>query len=318
MKKRQRLKRLAWSEYLPLGATAATWAVIVLAIGHADTARLLAAVTMIRAIQQLTKLSTPSALKRRIHSPKEVRRQAKLYARMLQLAALAASLVLVALLVEGLKAIDQHQIAAFMPYVALGMPARCLRLSDAKTASPYFRIALAGGGFVTASIAWASGWPVTLLGLAFGLREWVAFVALRWWPREPEPPKHEISEPLKFEEVARYSAILGRRLLTYRLAKSILTVFGPVGNAAARTGRGLNVYRKIEPYLPHHFGGFVAFSLLMLGAAVVVALRSGEPAAMVLAAGLLHLGATTSNVVLFWSYLPARGTESEPIYDDDE
>lgn len=318
MKKRQRLKRLAWSEYLPLGATAAMWAVIVLAIGHADTARLLAAVTMIRAVQQLTKLSTPSALKRRIHAPKQIRRQAKLYARTLQLAALAVSLMVVVVLVEGLKAIDQHQIAAFLPYVALGMPARCLRLSDAKTASPYFRMALAGGGLVTASIAWAAGWPVTLLGLAFGLREWVAFVALRWWPREPEPPKYEVSDPLKFEEVARYTAILGRRLLTYRLAKSILTVFGPFGNAAARTGRGLNVYQKIEPYLPHHFGGFVVFSLLMLGAAMFVAFRSGEPAAMILAAGLLHLGATTSNVVLFWRYLPPRGSEAEAIYDDEE
>lgn len=318
MKKRQRLKRLAWSEYLPLAATAAMWAVIVLAIGHADTARLLAAVTMIRAIQQLTKLATPSALKRRVYAPKEIRRQAKLYARTLQLAALAVSLLLVALLVESLKAIDQHQIAAFLPYVALGMPARCLRLSDAKTASPYFRIALACSGFVMASVAWAAGWPVTLLGLAFGLREWVAFAALRLWPREPEPPNYEINDPLKFEEVAKYSAILGRRLLTYRIAKSILTVFGPFGNAAARTGRGLNFYQKIEPYLPHHFGGFVAFSLLMLGASVTVALRSGEPAAMILAAGLLHLGATTTNVVLFWSYLPARGTEAEPIYDDEE
>lgn len=318
MKKRQRLKRLAWSEYLPLAATAAMWAVIVLAIGHADTARLLAAVTMIRAVQQLTKLSTPSALKRRVHASKSVRRQAKLYARTLQLAALAVALVLVAVLVEGMKAIDQHQIAAFMPFIALGMPARCLRLSDAKTASPYFRMALAGGGFATASIALAAGWSATLLGLVFGLREWVAFVALRWWPREPQPPKYEVNEPLKFEEVARYSAILGRRLLTYRLAKSILTVFGPFGNAAARTGRGLNLYQKIEPYLPHHLGGFVAFSFLMLGAAVTVAIRSGEPAAMILAAGLLHLGATTTNVVLFWSYLPARGSEAEPIYDDEE
>jgi hypothetical protein len=318
VKKRQRLKRLAWSEYLPLAATAAMWGIVVLAIGHADTARLLAAITMIRAIQNLTKLSTPTALKRRIYAPKAVRRQAKRYAFALQLAALAVALVLVALLVEALKLIDQHQIAAFLPYIALGMPARCLRLSDVRTASPYFRLALAGSGFAAAAVAWAAAWPVTLLGLVFGLREWVAYVALRWWPREPDPPKYEVSELLKFEEVARYSAILGRRMLTYRLTKSLLTVFGPFGNAAARTGRGLDFYRKIEPYLPHHFGGFVAFSLVTIGAAIFVAERSGEPAAMILAAGLLHIGATTANVALLWNYLPARGSETEPIYDDDE
>ena len=42
-----------------MAATIATWAVIVAAIGHADTARLLAAVTLIRAVQMLTKLATP-------------------------------------------------------------------------------------------------------------------------------------------------------------------------------------------------------------------------------------------------------------------
>jgi hypothetical protein len=318
VKKRQRLKRLAWSEYLPLAATAAMWGVVVLVIGHADTARLLAAITMIRAIQNLTKLSTPTALKRRIYAPKSVRRQAKRYALALQLASLAVALIFVALLAEALKLIGQHQIAAYLPYIALGMPARCLRLSDVRTASPYFRMALAGGGFAIAAVAWAAAWPVTLLGLVFGLREWIAYVALRWWPREPEPPKYEISDPLNFEEVARYSAILGRRMLTYRLAKSLLTVFGPFGNAAARTGRGLNFYRRIEPYLPHHFGGFVTFSAVTIGAAIFVAVRSGEPAAMILAAGLLHIGATTANIALLWNYLPSRGSESEAIYDDDE
>jgi len=316
--KREKLKRLAWTEYLPLGATAATWAIIVLAIGHADTARLLAAVTMVRGIQQLTKLSTPTALKRRAEAPKDVRKQAKREAFTLQAAALAVALVMVAVLVQAMKALGQHQIASFLPYVALGMPARYLRLADVRTASQYFRIALGAGGLVTASLAWAAGWPVTLLGLAFGAREWVAYFALRWWPRSPEPPKIFINERLHFEEVARYSAILGKRLLTYRLTKSLLGVFGPVGNAAARTSRGLNWHKKLERYVPHHFGGFVAFSCGMIGAAVIVALNSGEPAAMVLSGGLFQTGATAANVVLLWSYLPERGGEPLPEDDDEE
>ena len=43
MKTKKRLKQLAWREYLPLAASASMWAVILVGIGHADTARLLAA-----------------------------------------------------------------------------------------------------------------------------------------------------------------------------------------------------------------------------------------------------------------------------------
>ena len=318
MSTRRRIAELTSREYLPMAATIALWAVVVAAIGHADAARLLAAATMIRAIQLLTKFATSISLKRRLEAPKTIRRQAKRFAFNLQAAALAAALVMVALLSEALKAIGQHQVAAFFPFIALGMPARYLRFADVKTASPYYRLALACGGLAMVLLGWAAGWSAAALGFAFGAREWIAYTALRWWPRAPRLAKVKLSEPLHFAEVARYSAILGRRLLTYRLSKSLLTLFGPFGSAAARTGRGLNWHKRIEPYVPHHFGGFVLFSLGTIGTAVFLALRSGEPAAMVGAAGLLQIGAAAANVVLLWNYLPAKGSEPLPEDDDDD
>lgn len=318
MKRKKQIKQLAWREYLPLAATAAMWGVILLAIGHADAARLLATVVMVRAAQYTTRIATPTALKLRIKASKSLRRQAKLYAFNVQAGALAVALVLVVLLTEWMKAIGQGQIASFLPYVALGMPARYLRLSDVKTASPYFRLALAASGLVTVALGWTLGWPATLLGLAFGAREWIAYVVLRWWPREPRVPKATINEPLRFGEVARYTVILGRRLLTYRLTKALLGVFGPLGNAAARTSRGLNWHAKLEPYVPHHLVGFIGFSVFAIGAAAYLALRSGEPAAMILAAGLLQVGGAASNVVLFWRWLPKRDVDIPLSYDDDE
>ena len=315
MIKTQRVKQLAGREYLPMAATIATWAVIVAAIGHADTARLLAAVTLIRSAQLLTKLATRIALKRRIGAPRQIRRQALGYAFNLQAAALALALVLVALLAEGLKMIGQHQVAAFLPFVALGMPARYLRFVDLRAASAYSRLALAAGGLALVLVGWALGWHAAALGLAFGAREWISYAVLRWWPRAPRPPKAAVDEPLRFREVARYSAIFGRQLVAYRLTKSLLTVFGPLGNAAARTGRGLNWHRKVEPYVPHHLGGFILFSLGSVVGALVLALRSGEPAAMVGAAGLLQIGCTTANVVLVWRYMP---TKDERLLDDDD
>jgi hypothetical protein len=318
MKRKRQIKQLAWREYLPLAATAAMWGVILLAIGHADTARLLAAVVMVRAAQYATRVATPTALQLRIKASKPVRRQAKRIAFNIQASALIFALLLVVLLTEAMKAIGQYKVASFLPYVALGMPARYLRLSDVRTASPYFRLALGASGLVTVALARALGWPATLLGLAFGAREWVAYIVLRWWPREPRIPRVTIDEPLRFGEVARYTVILGRRLLTYRLTKALLGVFGPIGNAAARTSRGLNWHAKIEPYVPHHLGGFIGFSVLALGAATFLALRSGEPAAMILVAGLMQVGGAASNVVFFWRWLPDRDVDIPLSYDDDE
>ena len=318
MKTKKRFKQLAWREYLPLAATASMWALILLAIGHAHTARLLAAVVLVRAVQMLTKIATGTSLRLRLQASKPVRRQAKAYAFNLQAVALALALLIVAGMAEGLTSIQQQQIAAFLPFVALGMPARYWRLADVRTATPYFRLALGLSGLATAGLAWILGWPATLFALAFGLREWIAYAALRWWPRDPGFPKVTVDKPLRFDEVARYTVILGRRLLTYRLTKSLLAVLGPVGNAAARTGRGLNWHSKIEPYVPHHLGGFIGFSALTLGAAVFLAARSGEPAAMIAAAGLLQICGATTNVILLWHWLPDRDVDIPLLYDDEE
>jgi hypothetical protein len=318
MTKRRQLKQLAWREYLPLAGTIATWAVIVAAIGHADAARLLAAVTVIRAAQLLTKLATQMGLKRRLQAPRDIRRKARRVALRLQAAALIMALALVALLAEALKSIGQQEVAAFLPFIMLGMPVRYLRLADVRVASPYSRLALSASGLAMVSIGWAAGWQAAALGLAFGAREWIAYLALRLWPSEPRPPRFPTSEPLTYREVARTSAIMGRRLLTYRLSKSLLTVFGPVGNIAARTGRGLKLHQKLEPYVPHHLGGFIMFTVGAFGAAAFLALRSGEPAAMIAAAGLCQIGAAAGNVVLLWRYLPPRDAEALAEDDDDD
>jgi hypothetical protein len=318
MSKRRQLKQLAWREYLPLAGTIATWAVIVAAIGHADAARLLAAVTAIRAVQLLTKLATQMGLKRRLKAPREIRRKARRVAVKMQVAALFIALVLVGLLAAAMNSIGQQQVAAFLPFIVLGMPVRYLRLADVRVVSPYSRLALSAGGLAMVSIGWAAGWHAAALGLAFGAREWIAYLALRFWPRAPRPSRFPTDEPLRYQEVARTSAIMGRRLLTYRVTKSLLTVFGPVGNVAARTGRGLKLHQKLEPYVPHHLGGFIMFSVGAFGAAAFLALRSGEPAAMIGAAGLCQIGAAAGNVVLLWRFLPSRDAEALAEDDDDD
>jgi hypothetical protein len=156
------------------------------------------------------------------------------------------------------------------------------------------------------------------MAFAFGAREWIAYAALRWWPRPPFLPRRDRTEPVSFGEVAQNSAVFGRRLLAYRITKSMLTVLGPLGNLAARTGRGLNWHLKLEPYVPHHLGGFMFFSIATFGVAFFLIVRSGEPAAMILAGGLTQIGAVASNVLLLWNWLPPKGTVLAEEDLDDE
>ena len=273
----RRLLRLSLREYLPLLMTIGLWAVILATIGHADTVRLLAATVSLRAIQMLTRLSTAPSIKVRVAAPRPIRRHARRFARFAQLAVLTTNIVLVVALVFALDAIGQHQVARFLPLVAVGMPARVLRYSDVRTESPYFRLALAAGGLATALIGWAAGFGVVAMGLAFGMREWIAYVVIRLWPKAALVPGRPLVDRLALAEIGRNTALSGRRLLTYRMSKIALTIFGPLGNFAARTGRGLNWHNKIEPFLPHRLSGFVLFALATSAGAVLLALRSGEP-----------------------------------------
>ena len=316
--KSPRLLRLSLREYLPAVMTITLWAIILATIGTADTARLFAATVTLRGIQMLTRLSTAPSVKVRAGAPLPIQQQARRFARAVQFAVFTANVVLIFALVLGLTAIGQHEVAFFLPLVAVGMPARILRNSDVRTDSPYFRLALSSGGLAMAVVGWAAGLGAIGMGLAFGMREWVAYGVIRYWPKAAHVPTRPIVDPLDFAEVARNTAVSGRRLLTYRITKIALTLFGPLGNFAARTGRGLNWHNKIEPYLPHRLSGFIMIALVTSGGAVFLALRSGEPAAMVGAAGLMQLAGASANIALMWHYLPDRHDPRFKFDEDDD
>ena len=313
-----RMMRLGLGEYLPLALTVALWAVIVVDVGHADTARILAATVAMRGLLMLTRITTSLSLRARSSAPRKIRRQARRFAFAVQGGALLANLALVLLLVAALDAVGQHEIALFLPLIAVGLPARVLRFADVRTTSPYFRLALAGGGLVAVLGAWAAGWGAAGMALAFGLREWIAYVVVRWWPQATHIPKRPIETRLDLAEIARNTAISGRRNLTYRLSKVALTIFGPVGNFAARTGRGLKWDSKIEPYLPHSLPGFILFALVAMGGAAFLAARVGEPAAMIGASGLLQLAGASANIALVWPWLPDRHDPDLLVDEDDD
>ncbi len=296
----------------------AMWAVILAAIGHADTARMFAANVALRAIQMLTRLSTAKAVNRRSGASTAVRAQARRLARFIQLGVLVANIIVLFAMVRALEAIGQHQIALFLPLVAVGMPARILRYSDVRPHSPHYRLALSVGGLMLALAAWGEGLGAVGVALAFGMREWLAYAAVRFWPGMAPRPTRLIPLPLSFAEIAQNTALSGRRLLTYRMTKIALTLFGPLGNVAARTGRGLNWHNRIEPFLPHRLWGFILMALTTFAGALILAWRSGEPAAMVAAAGLMQLAGASANIAGLWKYLPNRDDPDLRVDEDDD
>ena len=69
--------------------------------------------------------------------------------------------------------------------------------------------------------------------------------------------------------------------------------------------------------MPHRLSGFVLFAIAAAAGAVLLALRSGEPAAMVGAAGLMQLAGAAANIALMWHYLPDRHDPNFK-FDEDE
>lgn len=312
-----RAVRLTGREYLPMVLTIAFWAVAALVVGHADAARLVATTVLLRGVQMLVQMNSAAPLQLRRGAARAMRIASRRTARWIQAGSFACAVVLVILATIGLRAAGQWQMAAMLPLAALCLPARAVRFSDYKTASPHYRFALSASGLVGAGAAWLAGADILGMALAYGAREWIALIAVRMWPKPPRR-RDPVEQPLTFREVARSTAVSGRRMLTYRLTKNILTVFGPFGNFAARTGRGMGWHNRIEPFLPHKLAGFVLFALGTAAAAVVLALRSGEPVAMIGAAGLLQLSAVATNVALMWHWLPDRDDPDLVVEDDDD
>lgn len=310
--------RMTSREYLPMAATIAFWAVVALALGHADAARLLAATVFLRAVQMLVQLATIGPLKRRAGAPLEVHRQARTLAIWLQLGSLGGAIIAIAALAALLGVIGQAQIAGLLPLVALGLPARAYRAVDTRATTALFRLVVTGSALAGALIAWAAGMGPAGMALAYASREWVGTALMRLWPSDAPAADNPVEAPLTLREAARETVVTSRRLLTYRLTKNLLTVFGPFGNFAARTGRGLGWHSRLEPYMPHRFSGFVLFALGTGGIAIFLAARSGEPAAMIAAAGLAQLSAIAINVLALWRFLPDRNDPDLIVAEDDD
>lgn len=309
---------MAVREYIPFAAWLLAWFAIGLAVGHADAIRLLAANALVQAVRALGLLEVGQELSSHVDSDPHLFRRSRRRAWRIDLLGLVASGALLASLVLFLQWRGMEREALMTLVVAAGIPARnpgLLLVADRqrivvwKTASA---AVLATGGLLIL----LAGLPVLAAAAIFAVREWVALLATLMFAPRRKARQRVPAEALRFRQVAGRTEASARRRLSYRLIKSLATIFlGPFGNFAARTGRQLGqVDSRFARFVPRNKPGMILFTLVTGGAALFFMLISTEPASLLAGAAFARLSATGAAALLWWRYASAAPDEDE---DDD-
>jgi hypothetical protein len=310
-----RLARLTRREYLPMLAALAMWSAAAAAVGFADTLRLLAALTLVRAVQLFTRMPTLAALRRRIGATEDVVRKSARRAFGLQMASLAAGLTLMAAVIASVALAGQQQWAALIGLVAVGYPARNLLQSQRRCNVDLFLAAVRWVGVGLVAIAYPAAWGAYEIAFLIGLREWIAGLLSLLWTLPQRRQARPATEAIRVAEIASVAGTRARRAFVYRLSRAALGAFVPGAGVLARTGRGFDLHRRLERFVPHHRPTFILMAVGACVVAAVLVVALPKPTLIVVAAMLVRVGAAAGSAALWWNYLAAPGSGSE---DDEE
>ncbi|WP_300975155.1 hypothetical protein [Sphingomonas sp. LHG3406-1] len=311
------VRRLTVREYVPLAAMIGTWAMLGLALGHADAIRLFAAYTFVQAVRNLCALEMTGTLIRRIGAPEAFaisRRRALRIDLLVALAGVLVALGLAAFLYwRGMTAA-----AVMVAVLAFGIPAKHPGgvLAAARDREAPWRLGAALTSIVGAALVWQFGGNWWEAAAALAARDYGGLLATLFFGRprpdalEPDP------EPLAFAEVAGRTESSARRRLTYRMAKSVLAgLLGPLGTLIARTGRGARMDAKVSRMIPRHRGGMFVLTAVATGIMAFFLFVAREPATLVFASAAARIAGTGGSALLWWNYGSSLGAEEDE--DDD-
>jgi hypothetical protein len=300
--------------------TILTWLVVASAVGPADAVRLLSATILVRAARTAVTLDTGTAMRRRHGSPSKVYRKSMRRAIRLEIASLAVAAILLLGLLGWLFAIGQDRLAEMTALVAIGLPVRHFApAAGGRRRVGLFQSALAWSGFALAGVAVAAGLDVTMVAIALGLREWIALAFVLTPALHPpaDPDARATPTPLTWTEVASITAGRGRHRLTYRLSRIALGLFGPLGAALARTGRGLGLHRRLERVAPKSVIPVALLAAGSAGAAFILPFVLEKPGTLLISASLLRVAAAAISVLVWWSFSDPQGQSDWDDDDDD-
>jgi len=311
--------RVVSQEYLPLGGWLLIWAAVAAAYRPADAVRLLAATLMCRAVRELVAMDTGAATRRRYAATAEVVRRSMRIAMRVEAATLVVSIVTLAAIVAWLTYLDQERAALLTAILATSLPARHFAAANrGHRHGGLFAVGAAWSGLALILVVIVLGLRIEAAAWAMALREYVA-LALTLLLKPNSPPRTpQTSEPLRWREVAAITATLARHRLAYRVSKGLLSIFGPLGSIAARTGRGVGAHRKLDRFTPQAPWKIAALAVVTAGVAVVALYLVREPATLVIAAGLLRVAAAATSTAIWARYADAHGLSDVGDLDDED
>lgn len=312
-------KRLAVREYMPFGTWLLSWFLLGFSIGPADVVRLLGANAVVQGTRALCTLETRLVLARRAAGDDALWKASRRTAFRIDLAGLAACALFIAALVSLLAFRNMPEAAGMIAIAALGIPARHPfgLLVARRNNDVTWRVGAAATAVVGSTIIFAFDLPWQAASVVIALRDWVGLIATALFagPRDPSLPQR--SDVMTFAEAAAKTEGSARRQLSYRLIKTLSGVlFGPIGNIAARTGRGAGgLDRKLSRLVPRNRPGMMGFTTVCAAAAVALIVASSEPLSFIVAAAFMRLSASGGAVLLWWRYRAASDDEDD---DDDD
>ena len=316
MSLKQRLISLTQREYLPMAGSAAMWASALAAVGPANFWRLLAALTIVRSVQLLTRMPTLTVLRRRSKAPAKIVRKSARRAVRIQLGSLGAGLAVMAAVLAGIMAAGQPEWAVMIGLMAVGYPTRNLLQSQPHCNEQLFRVVLQWIGAALLVPAHFLHWGVAEIAFVMGLREWLAGWVALIWTRPSALDSVQSNTPITAAEVAAITVLSARRAFTYRVSKALLALFLPGSGFLARTGRGLNLHNRLERLVPEYRPGFFAVFMGTIAAASAILIWLPKPVLLLTASMLARVGAAAGSVLLWWPYLEHANRDAEDEEDD--
>lgn len=294
------------------------WAVIAVGVGHADTARMLAAIMLVRAARAFTMLDTGAALRKRHGAAPEIARKSLRRAIRIELASLIAAALILAIMVLVLWQIEQRAVAWMTVLISVGLPARHLGpAAGGRRRAGVFQAALNWSGLALALLCLVAGleWPA--FALALGVRQWIALLISLAPANQPgfETERTPVETPLTWREVAGITGRRARHRFAYRIGKSLLGILGPVGNIAARTARGVGAHRRV---VPNTIWPVAAVAAGAAGAGLLLPVILAKPATLLASASLLRVAASAGNVLIWWPFVALIPDDPDDDDEDDD
>ncbi|HYI42110.1 MAG TPA: hypothetical protein VD768_00600, partial [Sphingomicrobium sp.] len=280
---------------------------------------LIGANTLIQGARALCTLELMRVLARRAAAPDTVWRASRRIALKIDLAALVACALAVGGLVGVLALRDLPKAATMVAVIALAIPAKHPfgLLVARRNRDVIWRLGVGVTAVAGAAVVLALGLPWQAAAVVIAVRDWGGLLATALFAGRRAPTTKDMAETLTFAEAAAHTEATARRQLSYRLMKTLFAmILGPVGNIAARTGRGAGRFdSKLSRLMPRNRAGIITFSTACAAIAMVLILVSREPLMFLVAAAFARLAALGGSAILWWKY---KAPADEADDDDDD